>query len=853
MSLNQSIVIAVAMAGLALVAAAAPTTRPASETSLLKLIPWPKSVQPGHGELALKPGGRIVATDAQLAPLAAVLHDELRAVTGLDFKVAQGGPARAGDIALLIDKRLQAGQDILRVKDRQVVRTREGAYRLTVNDRVTLEGYDYRAVAEGSATLLQALTPKGGGIVVPAMTIDDWPHADYTGAMVDVARQENSIADLKLMIEACRAYKTRYLQLHLTDDQAWTFPSTAFPKLGSLNGSAHGGPRCPVYALDELKGLVQYARDRGVTLVPELEMPGHSGNARGTLPEYFGYVDPATGAAVDQGMMNLANPKLYQALDTIIGEMCEVFADSPYFHVGYDEVSGDVTGTPQAREFMKAKNLANASELHQYFLGQVNEMVRKHGKKTIIWEGACSGANKDVIVMTWCANSPTAVQLTAAGFTTITVPWNFAGVKACDWTMYHSNGCVLKPGDSVLGAMLPAWEQKGEVHVRWLRGLPGRIERTWGPDNAFTDEGFARRLEHTDRVLDAMLYGFAIRHEGKVAGDLFLTKIALPASLRLEAHPAVGTVRYTVDGSEPVAGSPAYKAPIRIADNFVLKARLFSAKGTPAGPVWSQPFSFEPLTVTGHGTLDDGTGKPSPWFTDTMTVSVEASMKTGQVRYTTDNFDPLPSSKAYAGPIKLTDTATIKARWFDEGNVGRGAVAAGAYQKLAFAKHAALNKPVKMLLPTDLENREALAKLLTDGFLSRGNEWGSPEVVRLGPRDLEVVIDLGAATPVKTVSVRFFHMQEAGIFPAVKVEASVSSDGAAFKPLGPAATYDVPVNPGARGATIQTLSINGDVTGRFVKVFCKNLGLDPAWHSVPNVPCHMMLDEIMVNPASAPK
>ncbi|MCY2924338.1 MAG: family 20 glycosylhydrolase [Planctomycetota bacterium] len=229
MRFNQLMAVAATVAGLALITgAAAPTTRPASEASPLKLIPWPKSVKLDGGELTLRPGGRIVASDSRLAPLAAVLHEELLAVAGLNFPPAPG-PAKPGDVVLAINERLQAGQDILTVKDRQVVRTRQGASRLSVKDKVTVEGYDYRAVAEGTATLLQALVCKGGVAAVPAMTIDDWPHADYTGAMVDVARQENSIADLKQMVEVCRAYKTRYLQLHLSDDQAWTFPSKAFP------------------------------------------------------------------------------------------------------------------------------------------------------------------------------------------------------------------------------------------------------------------------------------------------------------------------------------------------------------------------------------------------------------------------------------------------------------------------------------------------------------------------------------------------------------------------------------------------------------------------------------------------
>ena len=99
----------------------------------------------------------------------------------------------AGDIVLAINPALKAGEEILRVKAREVVRTREGAYRLTVGTQVKVEGFDYRAVAEGTATLLQAIARQSNGFAVPVMTIDDWPHADYTGAMVDVARQDNPI------------------------------------------------------------------------------------------------------------------------------------------------------------------------------------------------------------------------------------------------------------------------------------------------------------------------------------------------------------------------------------------------------------------------------------------------------------------------------------------------------------------------------------------------------------------------------------------------------------------------------------------------------------------------------------
>ncbi|MEI6218646.1 MAG: hypothetical protein WCP86_07080, partial [bacterium] len=122
--------------------------------------------------------------------------------------------------------------------------------------------------------------------------------------------------------------------------------------------------------------------------------------------------------------------------------------------------------------------------------------------------------------------------------------------------------------------------------------------------------------------------------------------------------------------------------------------------------------------------------------------------------------------------------------------------------------------------------------------------------LRLGPRDLEIVIDMESPTRIKSVSARFVHMQEAGIFPAVQLDVQVSNDGIKYSPLGPSESFKVPVNPASRGLTIQVLTVTGNANGRYIKVFCKNLGVDPEWHSVPGVPCHMMLDEIMVDPSS---
>ena len=666
-------------------AASIPTLDPSDTYPGLNLIPWPKVLAVQAGQLELTSASRIVTGDASLTGLAALFSNEIRLLTGLSLPVASGTP-NTGDIVLNINPAITAGELILVARPPALVRTTDGAHTLTIGEQAVVEGFDYRAVAEGTATLLQAIRRQGSQVTVPKLTIHDWPHADYAGAMVDVARQDNPIVYLKQMIDTCRAYKTRYLQLHMTEDQAWTFPSTAYPALGTLNNSAHGGPRCELYNLDELKALVKYADDRGVTLVPDMETPGHSSNACATLPAIFGYIDPATGNAVGQGMMNIANPNLYLALDTIIGEMCDVFQSSPYFHIGFDEVSGlgNVAATAQAAAFMTEKGLANSSELLAYFALQVNEMVKNHGKKTLIWEGAVTGVSKEIIHMTWEYNANTAAPLVAQGFTTITVPWGFAGVPWTDWTMYHCNGSVLKKGDSVLGAMFPAWEQTGEVHVQWLKGLPTRQERTWGPDNIFTEAGFYLRLAGSDRVLDRMLYGFAIQYDHPVdVSSMVNARVTNNQTmLTLEAPPALGAVRYTVDGSEPTADSPAATAPIHIASNFTLRARLFDSNGQATMPSWRQVylFDFAPVTLSGQGTLKDAAGHETSWFVGTMSVSVACTQTDGVVRYTVDGSDPQPTSPAYTPEmITLTQTATVKARWFDATNTGCGNLTAATW------------------------------------------------------------------------------------------------------------------------------------------------------------------------------
>jgi hexosaminidase len=824
----------------------------------LNLIPWPKSMHVGKDRLPLDRNSAIIAGSAELRPLARILADEVLLATGVRLEAAER-PERAGDLVLKINPDLKAGKEILTVRNREIVRTTAGAHRLTVTDRAVVEGFDYRAVAEGTATLLQALGREGDHLTLPELTVRDWPHADFMGALVDVARQRVSLDHLRECVEVCRLYKVRYLQLHLTDDQGWTFPSTAYPALGTRNVAAHGGVPPQRYDLDELKALVRFADERGVTLVPEVEMPGHSGAARRALPEVFAGVDPGSGKVEDAGMMNIASAKVDRALSTLLGEVADVFRSSPYLHIGGDEVSGlaALAARPATVAFMKERGLRSGGELIDDFTLRVQEMVRRHGKKTLIWEGAAMEASSDLVVVAWDNNSRSAEKLVAKGFTTITCPWNL-GVPWPEWNLYVCNGSFLKRTDPLLGAMLPVWERGGEVSLQLLRdGAPRRQERTWGPDNTFTAEGFEGRFRSTDRLLDRLLYGFVVRPDREVRVEALQERacpIATPLLLRLEQTVPGARVCYTRGGADPGPAFPAYDGtPLAIADSTQLRARLFDQDARPLGATWVMSYRFQPLSLRTEGFLKDAEGKDSPWFAETLTLTLASTMEGGAIRYTLDGSAPTTESARYDGPVRLTRSARVRARWFDATEVGRGEVLAADYFKLPAVRHAGLGKAVRIVAPVlPADEAAAAARRLTDGYLARANEWWAPEVLRCHDKDFEAIVDLGQPARLHRLGAHFLHSQESGVFPPTQLTFAVSDDGKDFRAVA-RVRYDIPINPGSRGLFDKLLAAEvQDVRARYVKVVARNVGVIPKWHPVAGQPSHMMVDEIAINPEDRP-
>lgn len=564
------------------------------------LVPWPKSIEIGSQYLTLSRNNRITAEDASLVPLSSLLSDEIFKIAGLRLNTAEVR-GKSGDIILKIDHKLDGE-----------------AYRLDVTDRVVVAGGNYRAVAWGTVSALQAIRHDNKRVFLPCMRIEDEPFADFRGLLLDVARKWHSIETIEQIVEMCRLYKIKYLQLHLTDNPSFTFPSRAYPQLTTVN--RHGGRS---YTWDELQGLEQFATERGVTIIPEFEVPGHGAAMNRAMPELFKI--KGTQPYEHHASINFANKEVLKAIETIVAEMCEVFKSSPYFHIGGDEA--DLAYAHQHPDFKAAFEKHDLGEkgqwqLYRYFLIQMNEIVRRQGKQMIVWEGFHRDPSskfqipKDVIVMEYECPFYPPKQLVEDGYTMVNAAWTplyvvkkhkWSAEKIYDWNMYLfgqfsrnyelTQWRQLEPTNNVIGAQMCAWEQVEAAEVGSLRaGLPAMSERIWAPDLQRGYENFERRLKSVDGALEKLVHAVTFEVEGLVRPDrgrfeanIFNDTLIVTMKTNLENV----EIRYTLNGRTPTADSRLYIGPVTLRDTCVVRAAAFDEEGKSRGYMTGDVFYHE--------------------------------------------------------------------------------------------------------------------------------------------------------------------------------------------------------------------------------------------------------------------
>lgn len=274
------------------------------------------------------------------------------------------------------------------------------SYKILINkDEITIDAPSAYGVLRALESLSQLLKTENGKTVWPALKIDDNPRYHWRGLMIDVSRHWIPKEIILRNLEAMAAVKLNVLHWHLSDYQGFRVESKVFPKLHELGSEGN------YYTQEDVKEVVEFARQRGIRVVPEFDMPGHTSSFLVGYPELASAPGPyqlAKTYGLLAPVMDPTREEVYSFIDAFIGEMTQLFPD-PYFHIGGDEV--DISHwrkNTSIQKFMKENAIENEHDLQAYFNQRMEKILANHNKKMIGWDEILNPKLSDnVVVQSW--------------------------------------------------------------------------------------------------------------------------------------------------------------------------------------------------------------------------------------------------------------------------------------------------------------------------------------------------------------------------------------------------------------------------------------------------------------------
>lgn len=584
---------------------------PPAESSPLPLIPMPTHVERLPGEFVLRGGAPLAAGSggAQALNVARYLDELLARTRGMHLDLRTSVRLPADDNGVILD--LEPGDTT--TPGGEGYRLQVAAHGVRIAAR-TPAGLFY-----GAVTLWQLLTPDASRAPtarLPDVTIEDSPRFPWRGLMLDSARHFQSVADIEHLIDWMALHKLNVLQWHLSDDQGWRLQIRHYPKLTGVgacreaagpDAALSGGPDkpyCGFYTQAQARELVRYAARRFVSIVPEIEMPGHAQAALAAYPQ-FGVTGKRPAVSTDWGV----HPYLYNVddstfrfLDEVLDEVMAVFP-STYIDVGGDEaLKTQWKASAQVQARMRTLGIADADGLQSWFIRRIEGHLRAHHRKLVGWDEILAGGlPPEATVMSW-RGIQGAVDAAKQGHDVVLAPsptlylddlqsdahdeppgrppvvslrdvYEFDPVPA---------GMDAVQARHVLGAQINLWTEYMPTAARDEHAIFPRMaalaELAWSPVWARDWSSFLARMPAQlgrYRTL-GIHYGdsaFAPRFTLAAAGD---GKI----SVSLATQAGFGVLRYTTDDSPPTPASPAYTGPLLLTPPLHLQAASFAADGS---------------------------------------------------------------------------------------------------------------------------------------------------------------------------------------------------------------------------------------------------------------------------------
>ena len=772
----------------------------------INVVPMPSEVKIGNGNVLIYPSTQIVLEGSNLEKCAGILNDYLLANYGMKLKVVKKHSS-ANSITLnygRLDNELP------------------GAYNLTVDKKgVYIAGDNEEGVFYGIQTLLQLFevpenTPVLAEIVplakVAHIDIQDHPRFPYRGMHLDVCRHFFPVSFIKKYIDYLAAYKFNTFHWHLTDDQGWRIEIKKYPELTKIGAQRNGTiigrypgkgsdnkPYGGFYTQSEIKEVVQYAKDRYIDVIPEIEMPGHSSAAIAAYPWLSCFPEKPTeipAKMISQKSMDeqkagriklvqetwgvfddvycAGKDSTFKFLENVLDEVSALFP-SKYIHIGGDESpKTDWKICPSCQKRIKDNNLKDEHELQSWFVQRIEKYLNSKGKTMIGWDEILEGGlAPNAVVMSWRGEA--------------------GGIEAAK----QKHPVIMTPGNPVY---FDHTQSKNEDSV--TIGGYNPIE------NVYAYEPIPKELdvEQGKYILGAQANMWAeyMEYPSKVEYMLFPRITALSEVLW---SPKEKRDWKDFERRLPVIFERLDKQKINYSKAYYdLKATVLPKEtGFYDGILWK---------------LESKAGKSIRY------IFYPTSIK---------NPDPFEGLSNYQEPIKITEAGNATAVLLDN-NKELSRVTQKFYFNKATGKKITLTTQPSKSYPGDG------AFTLVNGVQNEKGMSKSSEFLGFNGTDMEAFIDLGKTEEIRLVRLHVLEQQGSWIYAPSKFEVYTSDDGINFKMIENA---DAP--KAVPGESIRSLEWGfSPLKTRYIKVFAKNYGIIPTGQPGAGNPAWLFADEIEV-------
>ena len=589
----------------------------------ISIIPKPNSVIEKDGHFTLNDRTAVVVGSGQFRSVAEDFVNDIGLPTGFSAQIRNSGGNNA--IILKEDSSVAAEGYRLEVTPKKVVASASspaGAFYAlqTLRQLLPAEIYSDTRVCGPVQWTAQCCV------------IEDAPRLSYRGMELDVCRYFYPKETVKKFIDMMAMHKQNYLQLHLTEDQAWRIEIKKYPRLTEVgawrpetkgfdqtgDGIRHGG----YYTQDDIREMVDYAARRFITIIPEIELPGHSSAAIAAYPFLSCTPDGPKEVNTQWGIKEdvfCPSPETFKFLEDVFDEVLELFP-SPYYHIGGDECPRTAwRNSDYCRKLAGELGLESVDDLQYYFVKHFDKYLRERGKTVIGWDEILDGsAVKSTVVMSYRGHNP-AIKAMKNDMKVILCPNRFTYYdyhqseirdtkknhhlfitlrKAYNYnpTSFIGDSLMAVKGANILGYQACLWgesipESRRLEHQTFPREAC-IAEFCWTADSRRDFKDFCVRMLKEFKRLDAC----DIRYSD-VFWDVIVNmnlETDYPREVELELDYPYARIHYTTDGAIPTADSPIAPASITVNRGDVIRAQGFTSDGRPVGRLMTRKFeNFE--------------------------------------------------------------------------------------------------------------------------------------------------------------------------------------------------------------------------------------------------------------------